>query len=157
MRLVVSRRAAVVPEARSKRPASGLATVPTTPFGIPVRNPWKQEGMSKLVSNQSLSLSLSLSLSHSHSLSLLSYLLSTHKALAWNTTTLFYPNSRFLCSFVGLCDEGCYSTKYTTGESHESSHEVATTRLSTLNNLLSLFLETGVKRSLTEDVRYSTR
>ena len=36
---MVSRRAAVVPEARSKSPASGLATVPTTPLGMPVKKP----------------------------------------------------------------------------------------------------------------------
>ena len=35
--------AAVVPEARSKRPARGLATVPTTPLGMPVRKPYGEK------------------------------------------------------------------------------------------------------------------
>ena len=33
--------AAEVSEARSKRPATGFATVLTTPLARPVKNPWK--------------------------------------------------------------------------------------------------------------------
>ncbi len=32
--------AAVVPDAKSRRPATGLATVPTTPLPIPSKNPY---------------------------------------------------------------------------------------------------------------------
>ena len=42
-----SRRAAVVPEAKSKRPATGFATVPSRPFPTPVMNPCGQGGLGK--------------------------------------------------------------------------------------------------------------
>ena len=41
IRLVVSRIAAVVPEAKSRRPATGLATVPMIPLPTPKRNPYR--------------------------------------------------------------------------------------------------------------------
>ena len=34
-----------MPEARSKRPATGLATVPSRPLPTPVMNPWNMEGV----------------------------------------------------------------------------------------------------------------
>ena len=40
IRLVVSRIAAVVPEAKSRRPATGLATVPMIPLPTPKKNPY---------------------------------------------------------------------------------------------------------------------
>jgi len=40
--LVVSLMAAEVSEARSKRPATGLATVLTTPLARPVKNPYRE-------------------------------------------------------------------------------------------------------------------
>jgi len=40
IRLVVSRNAAVVPEAKSRMPATGLATVPTIPLPTPNKNPY---------------------------------------------------------------------------------------------------------------------
>ncbi len=43
-RLVVSRMAADVPDARSNRPATGLATVPTIPLPTPVKKPWREGG-----------------------------------------------------------------------------------------------------------------
>ena len=42
-----SRRAAIVPEAKSKRPATGFATVPSRPFPTPVMNPCGQGGLRK--------------------------------------------------------------------------------------------------------------
>ena len=41
---MVSLSAAVVPDAKSNRPATGLATVPTAPFNIPPTNPCYNRG-----------------------------------------------------------------------------------------------------------------
>ena len=47
IRLIVSLRAALVPEAKSKRPATGLATVPRRPLPTPVMKPCTQVGEGK--------------------------------------------------------------------------------------------------------------